>query len=196
MLLGLILTACITILLLQASYEDMKQRTIGSLHVVVLYILVAFYTVITNTISMQTTFVFLFAFIIFMGIAVFSRGHFGIGDAMVIGALAWYFGNFMQLQFFLFSIGFISIPWWFLWAFKFRNDNTFKGLFTGFKKTLPIDKVRPGMVLATDNFMQGLTSKDIDRMRMDGYITVNVKFPYPFIPVIFMAFLSTLLHAL
>lgn len=145
---------------------------------------------------MQTTFVFLFAFIIFMTIAVFSRGHFGIGDAMVIGALAWYFGSFPQLQFFLFSMGAISIVWWLLWAFKFREDNTSKGIFTGFKKNLPIDQIKPGMVLATDNFMQGLTQPQIDRMRMDGYITVNVKFPYPFIPVIFIAFLATLLHTL
>lgn len=196
MLLGLILTASIIILLFQASYEDMVQRTIGSFHVILLYILVAFYTVVTGTVSMQTTFVFLFALIIFTGIAVFSRGHFGIGDAMVIGALAWFFGNFMQLQFFLFSMGFISIVWYFLWAFKFRKDNTIKGIFTGFKKNLPIDQIKPGMVLATDNFMQGLTSQQIDRMRMDGYVTVNVKFPYPFIPVIFIAFLATLLHAL
>lgn len=174
----------------------MLQRTIGTWHVITLYILVSFYSVITQTMSMQTTFVFLFGFIIFMGIAVFSRGHFGIGDAMVIGALAWYLGSFPQLQYFLFSLGLVSIPWWMLWAFKFRSDNTFKGMFTGFKKSLPINEVKPGMVLATDNFMHGLTSIDIDKLRKDGFVAVNVKCPYPFIPVIFISFLATLLHAL
>lgn len=63
----------------------------------------------------------------------------------------------------------------------------------GFKQTLPIDELRPGMVLATDNFMHGLTINDIEKLRHEGYITITVKNPMPFIPCIFIAFLIVLI---
>ncbi len=195
-IIGLILTACITILLFESSYEDMFQRTIGSWHVILVFILVALHSVTIGSLSIETTFVFIFALLVFLAIAVFSMGHFGIGDAMVIGALAWYFGTWMQLQFFLYTLGIVSILWLVVYAFILRKENGFKDVFSGFKKTLPIDDVRPGMVLVTDNFMQGLSQIEIDQMKKEGCETANVKFPLPFIPVIFLTFLATLLHTL
>ena len=192
-IMGTLLTILIGAVLFHASYEDIKRRDISSLHVIVLFILVAFYTVVTGTMGMQTTYVFLFAFIIFMGISVFSRGHFGIGDSLVIGALAWYFGTFASFQTFLYAMGLVAVPWAIFWMVLYHKDNTLKGMFTGFKKTIPIDKATPGMVISTDNFMHGISSEQIAKMKMDGFITITVKSPLPFIPCIFFAFLLTLL---
>lgn len=192
-IIGIILTIVILLILLHASIDDIKHTSIGSYHVILLYILVAFYTVITNTMSLQTTYVFFFGLIMFVAIAVFSRGHFGIGDAMVIGALAWYLGSFMEFQQFLFAMAIVSIPWTAYWLVRYRKDDSLSGIFQGFRQVVPIHAVNVGDVLASDNFMHGLTRPQIDRMRQDGYITVEIKKPFPFIPVLFAAFFICLL---
>lgn len=192
-IIGMILTIIIVLLLFHASVEDIYQRTIGSLHVICLYILVALYSVMTETMSLQTTYVFLFGFIMFISIAVFSKGHFGIGDAMVIGALSWYIGTFSGFQHFLFAIAIVSIPWTVYWLIRYRKDNTLSGVFSGFKQVVPIGDVRVGDVLSSDNFMHGLTGVQIDRLRQEGHAALEIKKPFPFIPVIFIAFFITLL---
>lgn len=144
-----------------------------------------------DTATFASTYVFLLSLIFFCALALFSRGHFGIGDALVLGAVAWMFGSFLVFQVFLFAMAFISIPWAVFWMIRFRKDNTLRSIVTGMKQTIPIGRVRPGMVLASDNFMHGLTDKDIERMRNDGADSVCVKLPFPFIPVIFFAYLVT-----
>lgn len=186
---NVIILATIALVLFHASYEDIRRRDIGSIHVVTFFILVGMHTVINGAMGLQTTYVFLFTFLTFMGISVFSKGHFGIGDSLVISALAWYFGTFIALQNFLYAIGAVAIPWAVYWMIRYRKDNTLKGMLTGFKQTLPIEKVRVGMVLSSDNFMHGLTENDIQKLRHEGYITLTVKQPMPFIPVIFIAFI-------
>lgn len=191
-IIGVILTFAIGLVLTHASIEDLRRRDIGSVHVVLLYILVCFFVALTGALGTQTTYVFLFAFILFMGISVFSRGQFGIGDSLVIGALALYFHTFHNFQNFLFAIAIISIPWAVYWMIRYRKDNTFDGVLHGFRKTLPIDKIKPGMVLATDNFMHGLTINDIDKLRHEGYVNLTVKQPFPFIPVLLVGFIIML----
>lgn len=184
-----IFTLVIAIILLYASYEDMKNRTIRAFWVVALYLMVSFYSVLSNEIGTQTTYVFLFTFIIFMLIATISMGQFGYGDALVLGALGWYYHDFETLRLFFFIVGAVCIPWAVYWSIIYKR----KGLnLLGCKTMLPIDDVQPGMVLASDNFMQGLTTKDIDKLRAQGQVTVSVKQPFPFIPVIFTAFIITI----
>lgn len=192
-IIGVILTFAIGLVLTHASIEDLRRRDIGSVHVVLLYILVCFFVALTGALGTQTTYVFLFAFILFMGISVFSRGQFGIGDSLVIGALALYFHTFHNFQNFLFAIAIISIPWAVYWMIRYRKDNTFDGVLHGFKQMIPIDKVKVGDVLASDNFMHGLVQSQIDKFRHDGFITLEIKKPLPFIPCILFAFLLTLL---
>lgn len=192
-IIGLVLTIIIASVLFHASLEDIRRRDIGSIHVIVLYILACFYIVITDNLGMQTTYLFLFAFLLFMGISVFSRGSFGIGDSMVIGALALYFHDFTSFQTFLYAMGIISIPWVIYYTLKYHHDTSLKGLMHGFRAIVPIDKVRVGDVLFHDNFMHGLTSEQISKMKMDGYVSLEIKKVMPFIPCIFFAFLLTLL---
>lgn len=186
---GNILTLIIGLVLFHASYEDIKRRDISSLHVIVLFILVAFYTVVTGTMGMQTTYVFLFAFVLFVGISALSFGHFGMGDSLVIGALAWYLDTFSSLQTFLYAMGLVAIPWAIYWSIRYRKDNTLKSMLHGFKQIVPIDKVKVGDVLSHDNFMHGLSSDQISKMKVEGFVTVEIKKPFAFIPVIFIAFL-------
>jgi len=192
-ILGLVLTIIISATLFHASLEDIRRRDISSIHVIVLYILACFYIVITGNLGLQTTYLFLFAFLLFMGVSVFSMGSFGIGDSMVIGALALYFHDFTSFQTFLYAMGIISIPWGLYWIIRYRQDNSLSGLIHGFKKTIPITEAKQGMVLFSDRFMHGLSEKDIQKLRQDGCVTITVKNPFPFIPCIFFAFLLTLI---
>lgn len=191
-IIGILLTSLIGLVLLHASYEDIRRRDIGSIHVIVLFILVSLYTIVTGTMGLQTTYVFLFAFILFIGISALSFGHFGMGDSLVIGALAWYLGTFSSLQTFLYSMGLVAIPWAIYWSVRYRKDNTLKSMLHGFKQIVPIDKVKVGDVLSYDNFMHGLELSDIEKLKVDGFITVEIKKPMPFIPCIFIAFLIVL----
>lgn len=192
-LIGVILALIIGAVLLIASIEDLRHRTIRGIWVVTLYILVSANAIITGTISTQSTYVFLFSFILFMGIAVFSRGRFGIGDAMVIGALGWFYHDFMEFQSFLYAMGCVCIPWAVFCILYYGRHQGFLNAIRGFKRHITIDEAKPGMVLASDNFMHGLTQQDIDKLKIQGTVTIDVKQPFPFIPVIFVAYVITLL---
>lgn len=190
-ILGTMLTIFIGAVLFYATLEDIRRRDISSINVIVLYILVCFYIVITGNLGLQTTYLFLFAFILFMGISVFSRGGFGIGDSMVIGALALFFHDFYSFQTFLYAMGIISIPWVVYYTLKYRKDTSLNGIMHGFRAVVPIDKIRVGDVIYGDNFMHGLTENQINKYKLDGYISLEIKKVMPFIPVIFMAFIIT-----
>jgi hypothetical protein len=127
-----------------------------------------------------------------MGIAVFSFGRFGIGDAMVLGALGWFYHDFTSLQHFLFIMAGICIPWAVFCILYYGRHQGFLNAIKGFKRNINIDEAQPGMVLASDNFMHGLTREDIDGMKHAGFVRIDVKQPFPFIPVIFIAFVVSL----
>jgi prepilin signal peptidase PulO-like enzyme (type II secretory pathway) len=148
--------------------------------------------VFAGQLGLQSTYVFLFAFILFLGLAVFSKGQFGFGDALVLGALGWYYHTFTAFQTFLFTLAIVGIPWAIYWTWHYGKKQGYSNLIRAFRKTISIDDAQPGMVLAKDRFMNGLTQKDIDKMKQAGSITIDVKQPFPFIPVIFIAFLITL----
>jgi len=192
-ILGLVLTIIISATLFHASLEDIRRRDISSLHVIVLYILACFYIVITGNLGLQTTYLFLFAFILFVGISAFSRGSFGMGDSLVISALALFFHDFTNFQTFLYAMGIISIPLVVYYTLKYWKDTSLKGIMHGFRAVVPIDQVLVGDVVYGDNFMHGLTSEQISKMKMDGYVSLEIKKVMPFIPCIFFAFLVTLI---
>lgn len=191
-IMGVILTCIIGLVLFYASVEDLRNRTIRNKWVITLYILVSIFTIVTGGISTQSTFVFLLTFILFMGVAVFSFGRFGIGDAMVLGALGWFYHDWASLQHFFFAMGSVMIPWTVFCVLYYGRHQGFLNAIKGFKRHITIDEARPGMVLASDNFMHGLTQTQIEDMRHAGYLTLDVKCPYPFIPVIFIAFMVTM----
>jgi len=99
--------------------------------------------------------------------------------------------DFSILQAFLITMGVMSIPWALFWIWKYRKDPDTHGLWTGFKKTINISKVKPGMVLAKDNFMHGLDEKEIEQFKKQGHKLLEIKQPMPYIPVVFGTLLVT-----
>jgi hypothetical protein len=187
-----IMTILIGMVLFYASVEDLRNRTIRAVWVIVLYILMSIRAVVSDNLSVESTYVFLFAFILFMLLAVISKGQFGYGDALVLGALGWYYHTFNDFQTFLFAIGIIGIPWAIYWSWHYGRKEGYRNIINAFKKTIDIEEVRPGMVLAKDRFMNGLTGHDIQNLKAEGHMTIDVKQPFPFIPVVFIAFMITL----
>lgn len=89
-------------------------------------------------------------------------------------------------------MGIISIPWVIYYTLKYRNDTSLNGILHGFRAVVPIDKVQEGDVLFSDNFMHGLTTEQISKYKIDGYISLEIKKVMPYIPVIFISFLITI----
>lgn len=180
-----ILTLVIVALYL-ASAEDIKYRRISKKTIVYLYLLAPAYLYVSGADFMVASLCFMFTGVVFAGMWFISRGGFGIGDVLVITAIAWMTADFGILKIFLLSMAVMSIPWALFWIWK-THKNGYKGILHGFKKTLPIDELRPGMVLDSDNFMTGLDQKDIEDLKRSGRVYVAVKLPMPYIPVIFFA---------
>lgn len=174
-----------------AGIKDMITRTISKLNVMLVYILGGVYYSLSVYNPMQTTMVFVFSLLIFCGIAFLSRGGFGYGDALVIGGLTIVLGTFPHFQKYLYILGCVSLVWavfMILWVFR---KNGYHHISYGFKQKflLPIDEVKPGMVLASDYFMNSLKQFDIDELKKHGTTSLLVKQPMAFIPVIFFSFL-------
>ncbi len=187
-----IMTILIGVILFYASVEDLRNRTIRAVWVIALYAIMSVRALVSESLSLQSTYVFLLGFILFMTLAFVSRGQFGFGDALVIGSLAWFYHTFNDFQMFLFVLSIVGIPWAIYWSYYYGRKEGYGNIIKAFKKTIPIDDVKVGMVLAKDRFMNGLTRADIDTLRAEGHMTLDVKQPFPFIPVVFIAFMVTL----
>jgi hypothetical protein len=88
----------------------------------------------------------------------------------------------------MFLLGGISIPWAVGWYIYYKTKHKLNFL-TKTTIDLPIEDVIPGMVLKNDHFMKGLKQNEIDALKHQGFVSLSVKNPLPFIPVIFIAML-------
>jgi prepilin signal peptidase PulO-like enzyme (type II secretory pathway) len=192
LVLNIVATILIGIILYIASAEDIQTRTIKAKWVISLYLVVSVYSIISQDISMESTYVFLFCFILFMTLAIISRGQFGFGDALVLGAMGWYYHSWDAFRLFLFLIGVVSIPWAVYWTYYYKIKKGLSNIINGKSTLISVDEAQPGMVLAHDRFMHGLSTGDIERLKADGHMHIKVKQPLPFIPVIFIAFIVTI----
>jgi Flp pilus assembly protein protease CpaA len=189
---GLSLISIILILFYE-SINDIKYRRISKHGIVGLYILVPLYLYTSGIDLSASTFTFLFTLGIFLGVWLISFGQFGIGDSLVLGALGWFMADFANLQNFLFILALICIPWGAYWIVHYVQKNGYRALMSKIRNTLPVEKLKPGMVLSDDKFMHGLDEKDINNLQIKGILHVDVKQPLPFIPAIFLAFILTLI---
>lgn len=183
----IIILILIFVVLVLASWQDIKHRTIEAKSVIYLYVLVPLYLIISGKDMTVASFCFMFTLVVFLCLWAISMKQFGIGDVIVIAALGWMLADFDILYAFLITMGVMSIPWGILWWFYYNRKNGYRDVIRSIKKPLPINDVRPGMVLSNDGFMHGLTQKKIDKMKDDGYVMVDVKQPFPFIPVVFVS---------
>jgi len=183
---------CIAVVLLFASFEDLWYRTISKWKVIYIYIFSVCYMIVSFNFTFSSSVLFLFSLGVFVCISLISRGGFGMGDALVLGAVGWVMGDFVVFQKFLYFLGVILVFWgmtWFFWIYYSSDDKSIIKSFHQIQR-IHVSKLRAGMVLAGDNFMHGLTGDDIEKIKQsnrDGF--VEVKQPIPFIPVILLSFL-------
>jgi len=182
---SLIILIIIFAILAIASYQDIKTTTISRNVVIALYILVPAYIYIRNVNYATAGSCFLFTLITFLCLWFISRKGFGFGDVLVISALGWMIADFTILRVFLISMGVFSIPWALFWLWRYKKNPQLDQMWTGQPKQLQTSDLQPGMVLAEDSFMQGLTSKQIKQIQKQEYPSIWVKKPMPFIPVVF-----------
>ncbi len=177
-----------------ASIQDIKTTTISKNIVVALYILVPAYLYVRDINYITAGSCFLFTLITFLCLWFISRKGFGFGDVLVISALGWMIADFTILRVFLISMGVFSIPWALFWLWRYHKNPNLEDMWTGKPKQIKTSRLHPGMVLAEDSFMQGLTDKQIKQIQCQNQQSIWVKKPMPFIPVVFFTLLySTVL---
>jgi len=182
---SLIILIIIFAILAIASYQDIKTTTISRNVVIALYILVPAYIYIRDVNYATAGSCFLFTLITFLCLWFISRKGFGFGDVLVISALGWMIADFTILRVFLISMGVFSIPWGLFWLWRYKKNPYLDQMWTGKKTMIDPEKLQPGMVLAEDGFMQGLTEKQIKQIKKQEKQSIWVKKPMPFIPVVF-----------
>ena len=162
---------------------------------IALYILAPAYLYTTDANYATAGLCFIFTLITFSCLWFISRKGFGFGDVLVISALAWMVADFSILRAFLITMGVLSIPWGLFWLSKYKKDPDLESMWTGQKQQIPVTSLKPGMVLAEDGFMHGLTDQEISRIQKAKDF-IMVKKPMPFIPIVLFAFGSVFLSLL
>ena len=183
----------IAIILFYSSLKDFKYRTISRRSVAIVFIIVLAYRLISG-IPAESTFTFILILVAFVALTIISRGGFGMGDSLLISAIAFFFGNFSQIQYFIYALGVCGIIFWFVYFIRDKDYRNIKEAFLSKVSTVPINEVKSGSVLSNDNFMCGLSLDDILKLKQRGVKEIQIKKqPMPFIPVIFVSFLVALI---
>ena len=172
-----------------SSKEDIRYHRISKKYVILCFIIVLTYNNIIGG-TIEATISFIFTLGLFSAFTFLSRGGFGFGDSLILGAIGWFIGNLRYLQYYFIVLGFCMLLLSAYFIIKNHKQNG-KGLKNFFIKTtlVNINELKPGMILADDYFMKGVTEKEIDELKKKNITTVMVKQAYPFIPVIFLSFL-------
>jgi len=177
------------IVLFFSSKEDMKYHRISKKYVILTFLIVIVYTAIIGN-SIEGTICFMLSLGLFSAFTFCSRGGFGFGDTLLIASLGWFIGDLIHLQYFYVTMGFcmLIIGSYFVLKNRKLNGKGWKNIFV--KSILvPINEIKPGMILANDYFMKGLTEKEIEELKKRCDTSIMIKQAYPFIPVIFLSFL-------
>lgn len=182
-----IITLVMVTLMFFMSLDDIKHTRIKAHHVILIYLLVMIYVTINDLFSLNATVSFIILLTVFTPIAGISRGRFGMGDALMIGALGWYFASLGKINLFLYSWIVMSMFWAIFWIIYLWNKSDIRDIVIGYKKTIPISELKAGMILASDNFVKGLNEEEIKKIKDTGIKQVDVKKPLPYIPCIFLA---------
>ena len=185
--LGCVLAILLTLYF--SSKEDLKYHRISKKYVIIIFIIVLIYNTIDGP-SVDKTFAFMLTVGVFGALSLISRGQFGIGDTLILGALGWFIGNMDHLRYYFIVLVFciLILGTYFVLINYKKNGKKIKKMFK-ITSTIPITEVEPGMVLADDYFMKGLKEEEIEDLKNKGITKLTVKQTYPFIPVIFISFL-------
>lgn len=192
MLVPLVYSICAIALLIAlffSSKEDIKYHRISKKYVIICFIIAIIYNNVIGG-RVEATVTFGLTLGLFSAFTFLSRGGFGFGDSMILGSIGWFIGNLRYLQYYFVVLGFcmLILGSYFIIKDHKKNGKGFRNLFI---KTMlvPVNELKPGMILAHDYFMKGLTEKEIDELKKVNDSTILIKQAYPFIPVIFTSFL-------
>jgi Flp pilus assembly protein protease CpaA len=189
------LTIAILFVLFYASIEDMRYHRITKRNVFLVLLLVLVFTMFYHTYGIERTATFLIAFGVFGGITILTKGGFGFGDTIILSSIALYIGRVQDFGTYAQILGITTLLWGAYHIIRQRQQNKEKKFTFKFSMidTIPIDRVIPGMILANDYFMEGLKPGDITDLKRKGFLTLKIKYAYPYIPVIFFSFLFYLI---
>jgi len=187
----LILTIAIMVVLSYASIEDIRYHRITKRNVFLVLLLVLVFTMFYTTYGIERTTTFLIAFGVFGGITILTRGGFGFGDTIIIASIALYIGRVQEFGTYAQILGITTLIWGAYQIIRQRLRSKEKKFDFRFNMidVIPIDRVVPGMILATDYFMEGLKPGDITDLKRKGYTELRIKYAYPYIPVIYFSFI-------
>jgi Flp pilus assembly protein protease CpaA len=173
-----------------SSREDWKYHRISKKYVLIVLLTVMVYNNVAGS-TIEATVCFLLTLGIFSAITFASRGGFGFGDTMILGALGWFIGNLKHLQYyFLILVFYMLLLGGYFVTINYKQNHKGWKLFFNNKIFVPVEKLKPGMILCDDYFMKGLTENEIKEwQRKSNGDTLCIKQAYPFIPVIFVSFL-------
>lgn len=176
------------VILLYISIEDIKYRMIPYWTVPVLFGIAPIYIYLADLSFTKASFSFMMVSCLFLFLYIVGKGSFGIGDVMVMAVISWTLGSIDHAYIYLI---YIFAPIWLAWyiisianqarKYGFKWKELFK-----YRKIISTAELKPGMVMANDNFMHGLTPKDIEEIQKK-YDEVTVKLPLAFIPIAFIA---------
>lgn len=174
-----------------SSVEDIKYHRISKKYVIICFLIVMIYNNLHGS-SVEATISFLMTLGIFSAITFLSRGGFGFGDTIILGALGWYIGSLIHLQYFYITLAFSMLILGGYFVLKnYKNNHKKLNMFLNNKEFVKTSNLKPGMILCDDYFMKGLTEKEIEEIQKnnDSDVAICIKQAYPFIPVIFLSFL-------
>lgn len=174
------------LILFFASIRDIQYHRIDRNFVLVFLLIVMFYNTLNP--GVEKTLSFFISLGLFGFITLVTKGGFGIGDTLILGCIGWWIGDLKHLQYYLIVLVFATLILEAYFIIKNHEQRGLKKIYNN-TKFVPVNELKPGMILAKDYFMKGLTEKDITAMKQVCNSTVRVKFAYPFIPVIFLSFL-------
>jgi len=172
------------------SIHDCKYRSIPYFTVPILFIIAPIYIWLSGVSFTIASLCFLYVFMSFALLFIVGRGGFGIGDVIVVALAGWIIADFDGLYTYLL---YLFAPTMFLWflgnliVYWKRHGFDMKGFFK-FRKIVNVKDLKPGMVMANDNFMHGLTEKDIEDLKK-RFCQVSIKEPMAFVPVVFISIL-------
>ena len=172
------------VILLYISIEDIKYRMIPYWTVPILFAIAPIYIYLADLSFTKASFSFMMVACLFLFLFIVGKGSFGIGDVMVMAVIGWVLGDISNAYVYLI---YIFAPIWLIWYIINIVDQSrkygfkWKELFK-YRKSISTSELKPGMVMANDNFMHGLTPKDIEEVQK-RYDEVTVKLPLAFCPI-------------